>query len=265
MIDTLFKTIITNDEELYCVYMHINKINGKRYIGQTKQSVERRWGGNGCNYKYCPYFYRAIKKYGWNNFEHIIIQDNLTKEEANLLENLNIIAFNTINRDFGYNLTTGGEQPIYSEEAKQKMSESHKGKHLSEETKKKMSESQKGNTRTKDYLVKHPEYRNYLKKIRKEVGSRPEVKEKARKQMLELYKDNPDLKYSRTKKAHEVNKKSVLQYDLEGNFVREYEYIQETKLFGFNPSCVGMCCNGQRKRHKQYIFVFKGGGYDGEN
>ena len=49
----------------YCVYMHVNKINNKKYIGITKQKTpESRWGANGVNYKGSPHFYAAIKKYG---------------------------------------------------------------------------------------------------------------------------------------------------------------------------------------------------------
>ena len=147
MVDTLFKTIITNDEELYCVYMHINKINGKRYIGQTiKQNyINGRFGYKGNNYAKCTYFYRAIKKYGWNNFDHYIIQKNLTKEEADELEKLNILAFNTANNKFGYNLKFGGEAGgKLSEEVKQKISNSEKGRHLTEEHKKNISKAKKG-------------------------------------------------------------------------------------------------------------------------
>lgn len=166
MLDTLWKTEKTNDEELYCVYMHINKINGKRYIGQTIQqdNPNHRWN-NGKGYINNKYFTNAIQKYGWDNFEHIIIQENLTKEEADELEDLNILFFNTMNNNFGYNLKRGGSCGTLSEEAKQKfresfteqvrqkMSESHKGKpsfkkgtKLSEKTKQQISNSLKGRT-----------------------------------------------------------------------------------------------------------------------
>ena len=47
----------------YKIYMHKNKINGKVYIGQTKQSLKNRWS-NGYGYRECPKFWRAIQKYG---------------------------------------------------------------------------------------------------------------------------------------------------------------------------------------------------------
>lgn len=65
---------------MYTVYQHKNKINGKIYIGITKQSPEKRWGINGCNYKTSPHFYSAIKKYGWGNFEHNILFVGLTRK-----------------------------------------------------------------------------------------------------------------------------------------------------------------------------------------
>lgn len=131
--------------------MHISPSN-KRYIGITKVKVENRWA-NGKGYRKQSYFYRAIEKYGWNNFEHIIIARGLTEDEAKWLEIELIREWDTTNRDKGYNLTLGGEGTngwIPSKETKQKMSENHWdcsgennpnfGKPRSEETKKKLRE-----------------------------------------------------------------------------------------------------------------------------
>ena len=68
------------NEKKYIIYMHKNKINGKMYIGQTCQTLEQRSQANGGHYKSCSLFYKAIQKYGWNNFEHIILKENLTLE-----------------------------------------------------------------------------------------------------------------------------------------------------------------------------------------
>ena len=82
----------------YCVYIHINKINGKMYVGQTisQNNINRRWN-NGKGYKSCSLFWRAIQKYGRNNFEHEIIASNLTLDEANNFEELLISLLYTTN------------------------------------------------------------------------------------------------------------------------------------------------------------------------
>ena len=90
----------------YTVYAHKNIINQKFYIGITSQKPENRWGKNGQNYKLQPKFYNAILKYGWNNFEHLILYVNLCKEEACLKEQTLIKEYNSIEN--GYNIALGG-------------------------------------------------------------------------------------------------------------------------------------------------------------
>lgn len=92
-----------------CVYCHTNKINGKRYIGITQNKPNRRWQ-NGYGYKdRNSHFYNAIKKYGWENFEHIILEENLTRKEASEKEKYYIRLYNTNNENYGYNITSGGD------------------------------------------------------------------------------------------------------------------------------------------------------------
>ena len=98
----------------YKVYIHKNTINGKMYIGQTKQSLSRRFRG-GDGYSHCPYFYAAIQKYGWDNFQHYIYKDGLSQEEANQIEQELIQKYHTQNPDFGYNIADGGNNFIPSQ------------------------------------------------------------------------------------------------------------------------------------------------------
>lgn len=98
------------NEKRWCVYIHTNKINNKVYVGITGQKPKRRWH-NGYGYKTQQYFWRAIQKYGWNNFDHIIFAENLTKEDACKMEKCLIALYNTTNRKYGYNISTGGDGP----------------------------------------------------------------------------------------------------------------------------------------------------------
>lgn len=111
----------------YKVYIHKNKLNGKIYVGITSQSVNQRWR-NGTNYYGNEYFNRSIKKYGWDNFEHLVLFDGLTKEEAENKEIELIRHYDSTNRDKGYNIENGGNTiGKHSEETKIKISKSQKG------------------------------------------------------------------------------------------------------------------------------------------
>lgn len=144
---------------MYIAYQHKNKINGKVYIGITMQDPERRWR-HGEGYKSSPHFYAAIQKYGWDNFEHNILFENLTKEEACQKEQELITEFNSMNRKYGYNSTSGGDVFTMNDETKQKISQAMMGNKnglghpCSEEKKKKISEAQKGKKLTEEHKQK---------------------------------------------------------------------------------------------------------------
>ena len=74
-----------NESRNYKVYIHI--MTGLWiYIGQTGQDLEERWQ-NGEGYKqHNQMLYHQIKKYGWENINHILYKDNLTKKEADIIE-----------------------------------------------------------------------------------------------------------------------------------------------------------------------------------
>ena len=183
-------------ETNYKVYVHIAP-NGKRYYGITKQKVEKRWK-NGKGYKYHDYFYKAINKHGWDNFEHIVIARGLSEEEAKWLEVELIRELDTTNREYGYNITKGGDsnsmkgktlseehrkkmseakkgkkRKKHTEEHKQKISESLKGRTFSEESRKKLSEAKKGKNNpkaTKVYCVELDMVFNTITEASKFVG-----------------------------------------------------------------------------------------------
>lgn len=139
-------------EKKYCVYRHISP-NGKVYIGFTSLSPNNRFR-NGRGYLGNEYFAHAIAKYGWDNFEHEILETGLSLSAACEREVMYIQLFNSTNRNKGYNISPGGTGGIaHSEETKQKISASNSGKKRTDEAKRKLSERMRG---TKFMLgVKH--------------------------------------------------------------------------------------------------------------
>ena len=102
------KDLQNNEDRRYKVYVYANKVNGKKYVGQTNKSLIRRAHKDGSGYSSCPIFSNAIKKYGWNNFEPRIAFDDLTHEEANRIEKYLIKILRTQDRNYGYNMGDGG-------------------------------------------------------------------------------------------------------------------------------------------------------------
>lgn len=98
---------------IYCI---TNKVNGKKYIGQTRTSVKQRWKGHKSSVKQGKTaLYRAMRKYGIENFDITIIyaiSDKTIsgiKETLNFLEKYFIWKEKTLCTENGYNITRGGD------------------------------------------------------------------------------------------------------------------------------------------------------------
>lgn len=125
------------------IYKITNLINGKCYVGQTKNFEKRiKSHQRTCvNLKY--YISNAIYKYGKDNFTYEIL---LTCEDhlADQLEKENIIKFNSL-VPYGYNLISGGNtNKNLSQVTKDKISRANRGKIRTEEHLKKLSIALKG-------------------------------------------------------------------------------------------------------------------------
>lgn len=108
----------------YCVYCHTNKINGKKYIGMTKNQLKVR-SQCGYGYRQCISFWQEIQKYGWGAFDHEILISNLSKKEAMQEEIKAIKQYRTTEQEYGYNISPGGS--TLTENAKRILSECHQG------------------------------------------------------------------------------------------------------------------------------------------
>lgn len=115
----------------WIIYIHTNKKNGKSYIGQTKQTLNRRWrnGAGYTRYSKDAHFARAINKYGWDQFIHEILEDKITtQDKANERETFWIRFYDSVKN--GYNEDYGGNVREWSEERRLRASLSHKGRKL---------------------------------------------------------------------------------------------------------------------------------------
>lgn len=275
-----------NTNASWTVYMHKNKINGKMYIGITSRPPEIRWGTNGSQYTSTrnPCFYNAIQKYGWDNFEHIILFENLTEQEAKLKERELIAKYHTCIYDdnkMGYNMTFGGEGTlghIISEETRQKMSESKKGeknsfygKHFSEESKKKLSNALKGkmageknpfygqkhSEETKQKLSEYaaarigelnPNYGNHALAGENHPWYGKHLPEETKRKISEARKG----KYSGINNS---NAKSVYCYETDRLYITTQEASKELQI---DASSIGKLCKGTYKKDniKGYHFRY---------
>lgn len=231
----------------------------------TVQEPSKRFR-NGKGYYKQPYFYRAILKYGWDGFEHIIIQDGLSKEEAEKLEIELIKEYKTNIKQFGYNIENGGNcVGKVSDETRKKISVSHIGhnnpfygrKH-SKETKLILSKYSKGRKMSEESKI-------LLSKVRTGVKVPRDIVYKSIKNRRNYVgENNPNYGNKRTEEykidnmMKQPNRKQVLQIDIEtNNILNSYNSIREaSKITNIDNSSIGRVCNGISKTAGGYTWKY---------
>lgn len=247
-----------NNERTYTVYEHVSP-SDKRYFGITSMNVKRRWS-NGYGYKHNPYFYRAIQKYGWDNFQHNILFENLSADDAKEKEKYLIAKYNTTDSKFGYNITDGGEGANglhHSEETKRILHEKNSGinhpwtgKHHTEESKRKMSEDLKG---------------KYVGEKSWHYGKKKSLE--SRMKMSASKKGKPILKNqcreisqgTREKLSHsQPNSKTVMQFDFNGKLIKKFNSIGEaSRKAKISETSISRSCLGKAYQAGGYLWIFE--------
>jgi len=146
-----YRKKIREYSEYGIIYKAILLADGRIYVGQTTRSLKERISEH--LHKGLFYFSNAIKKYGVDGFKWEIIDKSNSQKELDEKEGYYIDLYKSNTKEFGFNLTSGGDHVVYSEEVRKKMSENMMGvknhmygKKQSIETKLKRSVALRGKT-----------------------------------------------------------------------------------------------------------------------
>lgn len=236
------------------IYKYTNKINGKVYIGRTCQSLGKRARHGGKGYKNCTYFWKAIKKYGWENFEPTIIEDELTNVEASKREIFWINEYNATNRDMGYNIIDR-DITTFDWNTRRKMSKSHIGKKLSKEVIEKRKRSMPDR-----HGKNNPMYGRKLSKERKAqisemLRNRPVLEETREKlRIANIGEKNPMYGKHMSLKNKRARGRKVVNLDTKEIFYTATEAAEYYNLP--YKSTVQDCCRGKQKMAAGYHWKF---------
>lgn len=222
------------------IYSYRNKLNNKKYIGQTTRPKQRKWEHHchaftrGSN----KHFYNAIKKYGWEMFEYTVLEEYNFESFEELKAKLNeremffINEYHTMDKKYGYNISIGG---------------SHRGNHA---TKIDLLDLNKNLIKTFDNYI---EICSFLK-----VGSTT---------IYHHIRNNSICKGQYLITWHGIPSKHTLEEEYSKS---HYIYIQKTlqnkvikkwpsviliqKELGFDPSSIIKCCLGKLKTTKGFLW-----------
>lgn len=183
-----------DNEKKFYVYIYTSP-SGKHYVGRTHQTQRQRAGIEGCGYKNCTAFWNAIQKYGWDNFEYEVLEENISADEIDERENYWIDFYHSSADENGYNL----------------LKPDGTFKQATEELRKKLSEERMGE--------KNP-----------------------------LYGKRRPFPINGLQKATEINRKPVMQFDMDGNYIATFNSRREAgNAAHCQEAIIGKCCIGKSK------------------
>ena len=209
----------------WCVYVHILKENPKKiYVGITGRKPEVRWN-NGAGYTKGHFCY-AIRKFGFDAFEHIVLMKSLSKEVAEAVE-VELIRSLPLQGYHLYNICSGGS-----------VSDGRKGKHNTIEHNMKISQANKGKKQSKTQI------------------------EASRQRLLAKksgWFSNPNAKSPFCNLSGKLNCRAhkVYVFDLNGNYLDCFDTIREaSKVYGVAEQYISTCCRGRIHKTHGYRFSY---------
>ena len=204
------------------IYIIKNSINEKVYIGQTIRNIEIRWKEHlrHSNSQDQP-LYKAMQKYGKQNF-YIQQLEECPDTFLNERESYWIKQFDSYNN--GYNATLGGQDNF--------------------------------TMTSKVEQVLNLWYNKYtVNKIVEETGLNVET---VRSYLNKNGITHENIRARANKAIGKSKSKKVYQYDLLGNFIKEWESTMEVeRSLGLDHRNIGAVCNGKRKTCGKYIWKYK--------
>lgn len=235
-----------NEFKIGVIYMYTSP-SGKSYIGQTINEKSRKNQHKNKTSKLDTKFGRAIRKYGFENLEYKVLikfKPTANKEKLkrvlNKLEERYILLYDSVEN--GYNLTTGGDSALHSEESIEKMKET--ASHMTDEHKEKLSASAK--MRKNKEMDNHIYREIILNNLSKGWGISNPMPEETKQ------------KISNSRK----NKKCVKQYDLELNLINTFSSIADAaKSIDSNATLktksnrISECVNCKQKTAYNFIWI----------
>ena len=195
------------------IYLIIDLTNWKKYVGQHHYHIE---GQLDPNYHGSGHIIKMIYKKRPHTLKEVYLKTCYTQEELDEWEKYYIKLFDTLYPN-GYNLTEGGNGGVPCEETRRKISNANKGKLIGKKN---------------PFYGKHHSEENKIKWSEKKKGKHlsEELKRK-------LSKSNTNGKCS----------KKVLQFTLDGEFIREWPSVMECSRNGYDFRNISACCRGERK------------------
>ena len=264
------------------IYLIIDLTNWKKYVGQHHyhlKKLDSSYHGSGT-------IISKIYKKRPHTLKEVYLKTCYTQEELDEWEQYYIEFYNTLYPN-GYNLSEGGNGGVPCEETRRKMSAAQKGeknhfygkhhteetkntisiknggensawygKKHSDETKRKMSAAQKGENNS--FFGKH-----HTEETRKKISENLKGKhhsEESKRKMSAAQKGEKNHNYGKHLSEETKRKlsKIVIQYTLDGEFVREWVSLSEIKRqLGYEISAISRCCKGKQKSSYGFIWKFK--------
>lgn len=239
-----------SNKKISGIYMILNIVNGKFYIGSSvnvnKRLLHHKNSLNK-NKHHSILLQRAFNKYGKENFIFQLVEE-CKIEECLKREQIWLDFHQVYNPELGYNISNNTANPALgikrTDEFKSKLTNFNKTK---------------WDNMTTEERKNHPINKNVRKGFKISKSHLEKIKS-----LVHLTINSEKGKATRKLMAAQVNynnfRKPIYQYDLEGNFIKEWDSIKEANLFFNKPiyhTSIGACCNKRKKTAHKFIWEFK--------